>query len=392
MLSLFAVTAPGLEGIAARELDQILRPGVSTAEETSSSPVEIEAGGVRFEGDAAALYRANLHLRTANRVLVRIGEFHAASFSELRKRAARLNWADFLRPGQPVAIRATSHKSTLYHSGAVAERIAGAIEDALGQPSSVERPGDDDALEPCQLIVVRILKDHCTVSVDSSGELLHRRGYRQALAKAPLRETLAAAMLLASQWDGVSPLIDPFCGSGVIPIEAALLALRIAPGQRRAFAFMKWPQFDDPLWQRLLAELSPTIKRETPLILASDRDAGAIRVAQENAQRAGVVDYIRFDCHAVSAIAPPAQPGWVVTNPPYGLRVSANKDLRNLYAQFGNVLRSKCAGWRVAILCNDMSLLRQTGLSLDTSLAWVNGGVNVRLARGDVSTRQRSAR
>lgn len=375
----FAVTAPGLEAFAALELGRLsLLPAGFVAARG--------AGGVPFEGDARALQRANLQLRTASRVLVRLAPaFYAASFSELRAKAARLAWGRYLAPGQPVAIRASCHKSKLYHSDAVAERVAGAIADALGKPAPRLKPGDEEAADPAQLVVVRLADDQCTISIDSSGELLHRRGYRQAVARAPLRETLAAALLLASGWDLRSVLLDPFCGSGTLPIEAALLALGLPPGHNRRFAFMDWPGFDEKAWKQLLAENAAQPPAGMPLLQASDRDAGAVRMAQENAERAGVAAHIEFTCRAVSAIEPPGGPGWVVTNPPYGLRVSQGKDLRNLYAQFGNVLRARCPGWQLAVLCNDLKLLGQMGLALDTSLAFVNGGVNVRVARGAVS-------
>lgn len=238
------------------------------------------------------------------------------------------------------------------------------------------------------MVVVQLSYNHCIVSVDSSGELLHRRGYRQAVAKAPLRETLAAALLLAAPWDTTVPLLDPFCGSGTVPIEAALLALRVPSGRHRRFAFMDWPGFDEKRWAALLAEAQASVRDELPpgcQIIASDRDAGAVRMAQENAARAGVAQHIQFTCQAVSAIRPPAAAsGWIITNPPYGVRVSSNKDLRNLYAQLGNVLRARCPGWRVAILCNDQVLLAQTRLTLDTSFSLLNGGIKVRLARGNV--------
>lgn len=373
--SFFAVTAPGLEALTAQELRHL-----EMLPDTATLPAE--PGGVAFQGDLDALYRANLHLRTASRVLLRIGDFHALAFSELRKKASRLEWQRYLLPGQPVAIRATCHKSKLYHADAVAERVAGAIADRLGQPVVRHKPGDEEAASPVQLVVVRLSHDHCTVSVDSSGELLHRRGYRQAVAKAPLRETLAAAMLLAARWDTISPLLDPFCGSGTLPIEAALLALGLPPGRQRRFAFMDWPGFDEKRWAALLAECQPRSGIVLPPIMASDRDAGAIRMAQQNAERAGVAQYIQFTCQAVSAIRPPAATGWVITNPPYGVRISGNKDVRNLYAQLGNVLRAKCPGWHVAILCNDPMLLGQTHLALDTAFSMLNGGIKVRLGLG----------
>lgn len=375
MDSFFAVTAPGLESFTTLELRRL---GLLTV----TAPVE--AGGVSFDAEREALYRANLHLRTASRVLVRFGAFYAASFSELHKTASRLPWERYLTPGQPVAVRVTCHKSKLYHSDAVAERIVRAIGERLGKPSLLRKPADEEADNPPQLIVVRLLRDQCMVSIDSSGALLHRRGYRQAVAKAPLRETLAAGMLLASGWDGRSPLLDPFCGSGTIAIEAALMARGLAAGHHRRFAFMDWPGFDEKIWQGLLAEAGSADGAEMPIIQASDRDAGAVRMAQENAERAGVASDIQFTCQAVSAITPPGGPGWVVTNPPYGLRVSEGHDLRNLYAQFGNVLRTHCAGWQAAILCSDPALLGQTRIKLDTSLSFVNGGIGVKLGRGKV--------
>jgi putative N6-adenine-specific DNA methylase len=397
---LFAVTAPGLAPFVARELQQLdLLPAIPQARPSALDPKPRPAddmhGGVEFSGALRALYRANLHLRTANRVLLRLGDFPAVGFTELRRRAARLPWERLLAPGQPVALRVTCHKSRLYHSDAVAERVAGAIADRLGKPPVIRKFDEQAAGQPPQLVVVRLVHDHCTISVDSSGELLHRRGYRLATAKAPLRETLAAGMLLAADWDplagaGPAPLLDPFCGSGTIPIEAALLARGIAPGVNRRFAFMDWPDFDADLWKTLLAEAEERRSSQTAMlggrleILASDRDNGAIEMAQTNAARAGVADTIEFSCRAFSAVTPPAEPGWLVTNPPYGLRVAANRDLRNLYAQFGNVLRASFAGWRVAILGNDRQLLGQLRLPLDTSLALVNGGIAVVLARGSI--------
>jgi len=259
-----------------------------------------------------------------------------------------------------------------------------AIGDRLGIPAEPATWDEDSSETPPQGVVVRLSNNMCTVSMDSSGTLLHRRGYRLATAKAPLRETLAAAMLLASGWNMEAPLLDPFCGSGTIPIEAALLARRIAPGKVRHFAFMDWTSFAADLWAEEHAAALAAEREAMPLLLASDRDAGAIRAAEANAGRAGIAGAITFTCQAVSAITPPSKPGWVITNPPYGVRVSADKDLRNLYAQFGNVLRLHCPGWQVALLCNSLSLLHQIQMPLDTSRSWVNGGLPVMFACGKV--------
>lgn len=413
----FAVSAPGAAAYTAQELIHLeLLPanGASGA---------LDKGGVAFRGDLAALQRANLHLRTANRVLLRLGEFRAVGFVELRKLAARLPWERYLAPGAPLALRVTCHKSRLYHSDAVAERVAAAIGDRLGKAPLLQAFDEEDEgpapaamlVAPPQLVLVRLLHDQCTISIDSSGALLHRRGYRLATAKAPLRETLAATMLLAAGWPAGAPagamagaalpppLIDPFCGSGTVAIEAALLALEVAPGlasgQPRHFAFLNWPVHNAEQWQEAVQEAvtSAAARRQQVaaagklVIFAADRDAGAIEAAQANAQRAGVAEWISFVQQPISALAPPEAlpesptPGWIVTNPPYGLRVSSGQDVRNLYAQFGKVLRVRVPGWHVAVLCNDRRLLSQMGLHLDTSLALVNGGLTVTLGRGEVS-------
>ncbi|TLN04239.1 class I SAM-dependent RNA methyltransferase, partial [bacterium] len=213
MSELFAVCAPGLEPFTTAELSALgIQPGAAVADG--------EEGGVTFQGGLREIYRANLHLRTASRVLLRFGQFYAAAFSELRKKASRLPWEDVLNPQQPVALRVTCHQSKLYHSGAVAERVAAAINDRFGQAVEVAK-FDETSAEPPALIVVRLVNNQCSISLDTSGAHLHRRGYRQAVAKAPLRETLAAGLLFAAGWDGTTPLLDPFCGSGTIPIEGA---------------------------------------------------------------------------------------------------------------------------------------------------------------------------
>ena len=378
----FAVIAPGLEPFTSRELTDLGLLVVPAVEAPS-------AGGVAFKGDLPALYRANLHLRTASRILSRLGTFfYASTFPELQKRASRLPWERYLTPGQPIAMHVTCHQSKLYHSDAVARSILAGLKERLGQASALVKADEQADGHPPQLIIVRLVDDKCTLSMDSSGALLHKRGYRLAVAKAPLRETLAAALVMASGWNQSAALLDPFCGSGTIPIEAALMRLGLPPGLNRRFAFMDWPGFDAQKWADIKTESASTHDSSFslyPSILASDRDAGAIKMAHANAERAGVEDFIEFKCQAVSSITPPAQSGWVVTNPPYGVRVSEGKDLRNLYAQFGNVLRRQCPGWNLTVLCNDPVLLGQLQIELDSSLGFVNGGIGVRVARGIIN-------
>ncbi len=327
-------------------------------------------GGVEFSGFLEHLYRVNLWSRTASRVLVRLGEFDAKTFAELSRKAAALPWEKFLSAQAAVTVRATCHKSKLYHSDAVAERILTAIQ---------ERLGGDVQNEGAQSIVVRLDHDHCTLSLDSSGDHLHQRSYRLAAAKAPLRETLAAALLRRARYDPTQPLLDPFCGSGTFAIEAALMARNIAPGLQRRFAFMNWVTYDAEDWAALMAEAQATRLPHSPApILASDRDAGAIEAANANAERAGVRESIEFTCQSVSAIQPPPGPGLVIANLPYGKRVGEAEPVENLYAQFGKVLAQKCPGWRVAFVAGNLMQAHQTRLPLeDDSLWFENGGLKV---------------
>jgi putative N6-adenine-specific DNA methylase len=395
-LQLFAATAPGLEPLAAAELRAI---GIANP--------KAEPGGVTFAGRAEHLYRANLWLRTASRVVARLGEFHASAFHELERQARRLPWERFVAPGQPVVFRVTCRKSRLYHSDAVAERLAGALAHRLGGAVPVQllqgEEGADDVTDeaagevpggqpeggalPPQLFTARLLHDQCTVSVDTSGALLHRRGYREAVAKAPLRETLAAAILLGAGWDGTTPLLDPMCGSGTIAIEGAMIARRLAPGAHRRFAFMAWPDYDEARWSELLERAAADALPASPVpIHASDRDAGATAAAAANAERAGVGADLTISTRALSQAEPPAGagPGLVAVNPPYGVRVGDPDRLRNLYAQLGKLLHSRFPAWRVALLSADRALEAQVGVALEEALRTTNGGIPVRLAVGEV--------
>jgi putative N6-adenine-specific DNA methylase len=356
-VSLFAITAPGLEPIVARELAAL-----------GEKPT-VEEGGVSWEGDATSMMRANLWLRAATRVIVRVARFRATAFHELERSAKRVPWERFVGAGQPVGFRVTTRKSKLYHSDAIAERLARAASSGSGSASESEQ---------VQMFVVRVVRDAFEISADSSGVKLHMRGYRQAVGKAPLRETLAAALLLAADWDGSSPLLDPMCGSGTIPIEGALLARRIAPGARRDFAFTRWPAFHAPAWTSLLDSARTQELPSAPHpIVASDRDAGAVESAIANATRAGVAGDIAFRQAPVSAARPSGAAGLIATNPPYGVRVGATGDVRNLYAQLGNTLREHFAGWMLALYAANPALASQLAIPLNTAFRSTNGGLKV---------------
>jgi putative N6-adenine-specific DNA methylase len=351
----------------------------------TGDPREAEGiGGISGQGTLRDIYRANLNLRTATRILLTIGQFPVRAFPALRQKAAHLPWEEFLKPGQPIALRVACHRSRLYHSGAVAENAIKALTDRLGKEPPIQKLKEEDAGAIPQLIGVRIENDICSLSVDSSGALLYRRGYRLATAKAPLRETLAAGMVLVSGWDRKSPLVDPFCGAGTIAIEAAMMSRGRKPGEIRHFAFMDWPNFSPEIWKEVLEERTAKLPEPPPIILGSDRDAGAVKAAEENARRAGVAEAISFSCRPFSAIEPPPQKGWVVTNPPYGLRTKSAKDLPNLYRVLGRILREKCQGWRIAMLGEDPRLVRATEIDFDAGIPVFHGGLKVRLYRGRI--------
>jgi len=351
----------------------ILEPEPATAA-SKNRVLPDDPGGWLLSGSLEDVYRSNLYLRTASRVSVRLGEFYAAAFSELRKKASRLEWERYLSPGQPVHLSVTCHKSRLYHSDAVAERVVGAINDRFSNSKKETQPSKNG-----QLVLVRLVNDLCTISIDSSGALLHKRGYRLESTKAPLRETLAAALLLLSGWSGEMTLIDPFCGSGTIPIEAALLARNIPPGVARDFAFMHWPGFVPHEWERVLHSARDGIIRQDSHIFGYDRDQGAVQSAISNASRAGLNEVIHFQRQSISELSPPrSNPGWLITNPPYGVRISGSKDLRNLYARFGNLLTTAFSRWQAGILCYDKKLTANLGLPpQQTSYHFTNGGLPV---------------
>lgn len=391
----FAIVSPGLEALALAEARAL------------GLPAELEAGGggIAWKGDLRSVLLANAGLRIASRVVVRLARFEARSFAELERHARQIPWSRFIAAGGAVRFRVTCKKSKLYHSDAVAQRLADAVVRALpGVRAAGASADDDDALREesaladeresdarqgdAQLFIVRMLRDECTVSADSSGTLLHRRGYRQATAKAPLRETLAAALIAASGWDLVSPLVDPLCGSGTIPIEAALMARGIAPGATRGFAAERWPGVARTLGDRIRAELAERASAgPAPVVLGSDRDAGAIAAAVANADRAGTSQHVEFAIHSLSAAEFPAGVrGWVVTNPPYGVRVGDTERVRDLWAQLGHVLRARAKGWRIAVLSPDPAFERQLGISVRAVAQTTNGGIPVRLVVGDIAS------
>jgi putative N6-adenine-specific DNA methylase len=378
----FAIVAPGLEQLALAEAQRLGLPAT----------IEPEGGGLAWRGDLRSVLAANVGLRIATRVLVRVASFEAKSFVELERQARRIPWARMVSAKGAVRFRVTCRKSRLYHSDAVAQRLGDAMIRAVPGTKVVRAKGTDEdaaAEDDAQLFVVRMFHDRCTVSADTSGALLHRRGWRQATAKAPLRETMAAALLAASGWDGTAPLVDPLCGSGTILIEGALMARGTPPGAKRQFAVERWPGVPPTLGAWVRKELAGRgAVTPLPAIAGSDRDDGAIRAAASNAERAGVAADLTLAVQSLSAASfPEVERGWMVTNPPYGVRVGEVDQVRNLWARLGQVLRERAVGWRVALLSPDAALERQLGIPLRMVTRTSNGGIPVRLVVGEVEGR-----
>jgi putative N6-adenine-specific DNA methylase len=357
---IFLVSAPGLEPLLAEE-----------AQAQGFVSAQAVPGGVTVSGGWAEAQRACLVLRGASRVLVRIASFPAAHLAQLDKRARKIGWTELLRPDVPVKVEASCKGSRIYHAGAAAERISNAIRDGVGAPLR------DDA--PVR-ILVRIQKNVCTISVDMAGEPLHRRGFKEAVAKAPLRETLAALFLRACRYDGTEPVLDPMCGSGTFVIEAAEIAAGLTPGRRRAFAFEQLAGFDPDAWAAMKAQAPPGAAPNARFH-GSDRDPGAIRMAGENASRAGVAALCRFEAVAVKELQrPDGPPGLVIVNPPYGERVSNRGALVGVHRTLGQVLRERFTGWRVGLVTSDASLAKVTGLPFGPPGPFVDhGGLKIRL-------------
>lgn len=382
----FAVSPPGLEILVRDELEAAGFPRG-----------RVLPGGVEWEGPLSDALRANLLLRLPHRVLVRFASFHAASFPDLFRAAARQPWAGWLPDNAVVRFRVTSHRSRLYHTGGIAERLADGLTRRLPgaqveAQASAGVGGSDEAEDTStahQLVVARLDRDQVSLSLDASGELLSRRGYRQATAKAPLRECLAAALLFAAGWRGEGVLIDPFCGSGTIAIEAAEIALGLAPGRNRGFACERWRHPGCAKAADVRAEALRTRPTGTFRVLASDRVEGALKALESNAERAGVREALEVARGDFLHLEPPAETGWLVTNPPYGVRVHAAGPQGSSDAQLVHRLRSAWAGWQAALLVPWGASAWARALAPERgarTLRTRNGGLDVALRAGVVAS------
>jgi putative N6-adenine-specific DNA methylase len=367
----FATCGRGIEPILADELRAL-----------GAAEVMPGRGGVSFGGDLALLYQANLWLRTAIRVLRPILETDVSSPDELYEAVRSLDWTLYLTPEHTLAVDCNVRDSHITHSKYAALRVKDAICDQFVEKCSKRPSVDVD--EPMIGLNLHVHRDRAVLSLDSSGESLHKRGYRPIQTRAPLNEALAAALVLLTGWRGDRPFADPLCGSGTLAIEAAWIALRRPPGlTRKRFGFQGWMDFDIELWTSLRDEARRGVGRtlQAP-ILASDARGDAVSFAINNARAAGIGHLLRFDKSDVRDFQPPpGPPGVLLCNPPYGERIGEEKNLFSLYRLLGEVFAQRCRGWTTYVFTGNPRLAAAIGLQPATETPLYNGKIPCRLLR-----------
>ena len=366
----FATVARGLEAIAAEELEQL-----------GAQAVKPEFCGVSFEGDRTLLYRVNLWARLPFRILMKIHHFPCQDAEDLYRGIQSIDWLDYLTPDLTLAVNATGKNDRLNHTHFTAIQVKKAIveqqQERAGERSNV------DTVAPDVRVNVHIDRSGCTVSLDSSGNSLHRRGYRPAMGAAPLKESLAAALIQLSGWQPDQMFYDPLCGSGTLPLEASLRALNIAPGLfRERFGFETWPDFDLPLLEDLLQEAEDSQKRELLApIWGSDRDENVIRQAIANAENCGVEEHVWFSCTELADVVAPADSGILLCNPPYGERIGRIGEMAAFYKLLGDVLKQRFKGWTAFILSGNKELAQSIGLKSSQRIPVYNGALPCQLMK-----------
>lgn len=361
--SYFATTARGLEEITAQELINL-----------GAKAVKPEFTGVSFEGDRALLYKINLWARTIFRVLQPLATIRCHNPEQLYRNVRAIDWSEYLQPEQTIAIRCTGKNPKLNNSHVTAIQIKNAIVDQ--QQEKYRKRSDVDTLDPDIAINAHIDENNCILSLDSSGESLHRRGYHRAMGLAPLKETLAASLLYLSGWTADQPLVDPLCGSGTIILEAALMGLNIAPGlYRQKFCFQNWVDFDGQLWENLLKEAKMSQKEHLPILMGTDANKDVVRQAQSNAKACKIDDRVKFYQQHLADITAPAESGIILCNPPYGKRISEVEALFPLYKLLGDVFKQRFKGWTAYVLTGNKELTKKVGLRTSARIPVNNGGI-----------------
>ena len=333
---------------------------------------EVEDGRVTFYGDAEAVCRANIFLRTAERILLKVGSFKALSFEELFEKTKALPWEEFIpKDGKFWVAKAASVKSKLFSPSDIQSIMKKAIVKRLQEHYNIEWFKEDGASYP---IRVFLMKDIVTIGIDTSGVSLHKRGYREVAGKAPITETLAAALIMLTPWNKDRILVDPFCGSGTFPIEAAMIAANIAPGMNRSFTAEEWTNIiPKKLWYEIINEANEMINDDIQVdIQGYDVDPSVIKIARRNAREAGVDHLIHFQQRDVRELNHPKKYGFVITNPPYGERLEDKADLPALYSAFGESFR-RLDSWSAYMITSYEDTEKYFGRKADKNRKIYNG-------------------
>jgi putative N6-adenine-specific DNA methylase len=364
MNNYFATVARGLEEVTAKELERL-----------GASEVKADFTGVHFQGDKELLYRVNLWSRIAFRILQNIDRIPSANAEELYRGIYDIEWGEYIRSEQTLAVNCTGGNKNLNHSHFTALQVKNAIVDRQFKESG--RRSDIDPENPDILVNVHIRDNNCTVSLDSSGESLHRRGYRPAMGLAPLKETLAAAIIELSDWQNDLAFFDPLCGSGTLPIEAGMKALKIAPRlYRQKFSFQNWQDYDSSLWNKIIRQAKEEeLQSLSQPIVGSDRNAQVIAEARENAAFCDLDREIQFQQLEVTDIEPPAAKGVLICNPPYGKRIGEVDELIGFYRLLGDIFKQRFTGWTAYILTGNKELSKQVGLKASRRIPLYNGSI-----------------
>ena len=333
---------------------------------------KVEDGRVTFEGDEEAICRANIFLRTAERVLIQVGRFKATTFEELFQGIKNLPWEEYIpEDGKFWVKKASSINSKLFSPSDIQSIAKKAMVERMKQKYRKDWFKEDGAPYPVRIF---LLKDEVTVALDTSGDSLHKRGYRTMTSKAPLTETLAAALILLTPWRANRILVDPFCGSGTFPIEAAMIAANIAPGMNREFTAEQWTNLiDRKLWYECVKEAEDMIDTEVEVdIQGYDIDGDVVKAARENAKRAGVDHMIHFQQRAVADLNHPKKYGFLITNPPYGERLEDKADLPALYTQIGEAYQ-RLDSWSMFLITSYTDTEKDIGRKADKNRKIYNG-------------------
>jgi putative N6-adenine-specific DNA methylase len=366
----FATTTRGLEDVLAAELSSL-----------GFAAVKADRGGVAFRGSRDDGSRACLWLRTANRVLRPLASFDCPSQEALYEGVHAIDWEAWLTPRMTLAVDAKLRDSAITHSRFAALKTKDAIVDRLRERCG-SRPSVD-ARSPNLRINLHLARNRCTVSLDLAGSGLHRRGYRRDPTIAPLKETLAAGLVALSGWDCASPFVDPMCGSGSLPLEAALLASKTAPGLLSPeFGFQRWLDFEPAAWQRLL-EQARQAQQELPrdLLFGSDRERKAVELARRNASGTRAGAQVRWSQADFARLEPPAAAGTLICNPPYGERIGDVEQLVPFYRKIGDTLKQRWTGWTAWVFTGNLGLAKRIGLKPSRRIVLYNGPIECRLLK-----------